>query len=321
METPFASLEEARVRVISSMTTPTRPGKKPRPVFIVAGQVAGYEEIFRDLGGRKFRGQWSFWTDPTDALLTAINRYGRLSFADQVEARSERKIEKAERYDGYSENAEDRATASSQAAHEIGRYIPMGQPILVGHHSEKRHRRDLNRIDSNMRKSIEETKKAEYFSDKSTNLERDAKRIIEDRSYIMNRIEEEEAYLRRLQKHSASYSDYTARVNETQEKIDHWKSRITLVEIQLREAGKRVATAENIKTGFWVKYLSQWFEVIRVSKKSVTVCNWLGVPSLTWKARYADIDDYRDPSEVKYQVAESNDPNASQEHQRTAIET
>lgn len=31
----------------------------------------------------------------------------------------------------------------------------MGQPILVGHHSERRHRRDIAKIDSSMRKGIE----------------------------------------------------------------------------------------------------------------------------------------------------------------------
>jgi len=40
-------------------------------------------------------------------------------------------------------------------AHEILSIIPMGQPILVGHHSEKRHRRDLEKVDTNMRKGFE----------------------------------------------------------------------------------------------------------------------------------------------------------------------
>lgn len=59
--------------------------------------------------------------------------------------------------------------AAARAAESAGRYgnarriwdgIPMGQPILVGHYSEKRHRRDLERADTNMRKSIEADKEA-----------------------------------------------------------------------------------------------------------------------------------------------------------------
>lgn len=295
MENTISSLEEAGLRIIESMTTPTRPGKKPRPVFIVAGKTAGFEETFRDLGGRKFRGQWSFWSNPNDELLAAVNKFGRKSFAEQIEARCERKLERSERYSDYSENAHARAEASSHAAHEIGRFIPMGQPILVGHHSEKRHRRDLGRIDSQMRKSIEESKKADYFSDRSANLEREAKRITQDRSYIMNRIEELESYLRRLQRHAASYSDYTIRVDETKEKITYWRSKLSEVESEIKASGHNIATPDNIKPGFWIKYTGTWYEVVRVSRKTVTVKNWLNIPTFTWKPRYADIDDFRDP--------------------------
>jgi hypothetical protein len=42
--------------------------------------------------------------------------------------------------------------------------IPFGQPILVGHHSEKRHRRDLARIDSGMSKGFEEGRKADRLA-------------------------------------------------------------------------------------------------------------------------------------------------------------
>lgn len=50
-----------------------------------------------------------------------------------------------------------RAAAQEQfsAAHAHVAGIPMGQPILVGHHSEKRHRRDLERHDRKMRKGFE----------------------------------------------------------------------------------------------------------------------------------------------------------------------
>lgn len=58
-----------------------------------------------------------------------------------------------------------------ETARKIGSFIPMGQPILVGHHSEARHRRDINRIDTNMRKSIEADEKAKYYRDKVARME------------------------------------------------------------------------------------------------------------------------------------------------------
>ena len=295
MENTFSSLEEAGLRVIESMTTPTRPGKEPRPVFIVAGKTAGFEETFRDLGGRKFRGQWSFWSNPSDELFAAIKKFGRQTFAEQIEARVERKLDKAERYGDYFDNAESRAQAATRVADGIARHIPMGQPILVGHHSERRHRRDLDRIDSQMRKSIEESKKADYFSTKAANLERDAERMLKDRSYLMNRIEEAEVYLRRLERHAREYSDYTARVIETEEKLNYWKGQLAAVEAAQKESGRRVASAKNVKVGFVVNYCGKWYEVVRVSKKSVTINNWLDVPTFTYRLRYADLRDFRDP--------------------------
>jgi DNA-binding transcriptional regulator YiaG len=41
--------------------------------------------------------------------------------------------------------------------------IPLGQPILVSHHSEKRHRKDLTRIGEHFAKAKEHHDKAEYF--------------------------------------------------------------------------------------------------------------------------------------------------------------
>ena len=63
------------------------------------------------------------------------------------------------------EKLQAEATAHYQAARAAVEGIPFGQPILVGHHSEGRHRRDLARQDSEMRKSIEASRAAEHVAD------------------------------------------------------------------------------------------------------------------------------------------------------------
>ena len=45
-----------------------------------------------------------------------------------------------------------------------------GQPILIGHHSEKRHRRDIRRMDDDMRKGSEEHKKAKHYRDRAAGV-------------------------------------------------------------------------------------------------------------------------------------------------------
>lgn len=70
---------------------------------------------------------------------------------------------KRERFENAADRAEGRADAAYRAANlrEETSGIPLGQPILIGHHSEGRHRRALERADNNMSKSVEESKRAE----------------------------------------------------------------------------------------------------------------------------------------------------------------
>jgi len=57
----------------------------------------------------------------------------------------ERKEARIERYEELAENAEQKSEQMHQESRDMVKHIPMGQPILVGHHSEKGHRRLLDR--------------------------------------------------------------------------------------------------------------------------------------------------------------------------------
>lgn len=87
----------------------------------------------------------------------------------------ERKQEaRRQRYEEMAERAEARANAAYKRAdmREEVSGIPFGQPILVGHHSEGRHRAAIKRADNAMRKSIEESNKAAYYADKAAGVGR-----------------------------------------------------------------------------------------------------------------------------------------------------
>ena len=70
---------------------------------------------------------------------------------------------KAARFRQLAEKHANIATRRHFAARQRLEMIPLGQPILVGHHSEKRHRKDLTRIDEHFAKAKEHHDKAEYF--------------------------------------------------------------------------------------------------------------------------------------------------------------
>lgn len=78
-------------------------------------------------------------------------------YEDRVERRRERL-----------ENAAERARAESDRRHDAAddalRGIEPGQPILVGHHSEKVHRRAIKRHNVNMRKAIDAGKDAQELA-------------------------------------------------------------------------------------------------------------------------------------------------------------
>lgn len=81
--------------------------------------------------------------------------------------RKERQEARAERYREYAENAEKRAAAAFNASNAAVADIPLGQPILVGHHSEKAHRRALERSNGAMMRSVHESEKAAYYRRKA----------------------------------------------------------------------------------------------------------------------------------------------------------
>jgi hypothetical protein len=78
---------------------------------------------------------------------------------------------KAARFRQLAEKHARIATGRHFAARERLELIPLGQPILLGHHSEKRHRRDLNRIDEHFAKAKEHHDKAEYVRRRATAAE------------------------------------------------------------------------------------------------------------------------------------------------------
>lgn len=89
----------------------------------------------------------------------------------------ERALNKANKYNGYAENAEKRSEQYFEASQEGRDFLSLGEPIKVGHHSEKRHRALIERNWNRMGKSVEESNKVEKYEDKAAYWESRAKDI------------------------------------------------------------------------------------------------------------------------------------------------
>ena len=105
------------------------------------------------IAGREFRKAMREGAPPPALVPQHAGRVVQ-DFAERREARLERMRARAARLERESD-------ASRARRHQIGDRIPMGQPILVGHHSERRHRKDIARIDTLMRKEVESRREAE----------------------------------------------------------------------------------------------------------------------------------------------------------------
>lgn len=75
--------------------------------------------------------------------------------------------QKAERYQQWATSAENKSNQLWEASNEGRDFLSLGEPIKIGHHSERRHRALIERNHNRMGKSIEESKKAEQHESKA----------------------------------------------------------------------------------------------------------------------------------------------------------
>lgn len=70
---------------------------------------------------------------------------------------------KAEKLQGYANTAEKKSDQYYQASQEGRDFLSLGEPIKIGHHSEKRHRALIERNWNRMGKSVEFSNKAKEY--------------------------------------------------------------------------------------------------------------------------------------------------------------
>lgn len=87
----------------------------------------------------------------------------------------ERAEARAERFEGYSENRTREAESAHAQVDQIAQRFEMGQPILCGHHSERKARKDAEKIENGMRRALKLWDTASYWTDRAAGALRHAK--------------------------------------------------------------------------------------------------------------------------------------------------
>ncbi|MFF2025214.1 DUF3560 domain-containing protein [Streptomyces sp. NPDC058171] len=211
-----------------------------------------------------------------DTTLTVDNA-DRRTFAEAEQDREERAADRADRFAGYADTAARNSEAAWKSAHAISERFEFGQPILVGHHSERRARRDQERMDTSMRKSIGESDRAQHWADRqkaAANYEQ----FRTDPGRTLRRLDKLRADLRAVEKwqrgeSAKGYSrnpddpELTILHEEHTEEIAHWEQVIK----DAGAKGFKVWTRADFQRGDFALYRGTWYEVLRVNPKSVTI--------------------------------------------------
>lgn len=103
------------------------------------------------------------WTPSREDLLLEL--CGEIG--DEDTSLVERAEDRADRFDDYSDSRAKDATRARASVASIMDGIPLGQPILVGHHSEKHARKDAERIENGMRRAVKMWETASYWKSRA----------------------------------------------------------------------------------------------------------------------------------------------------------
>lgn len=142
----------------------------------------------------------------------------------------ERAKARAERIQGWANNAEKRSNAYWEASQEGKDFLSLGEPIKVGHHSEKRHRALIERNWQRMSKCVEESKKAsqyesraEYWAGLANKIDLSMPESLEYFEYELEKAKERHQMLKDnpdMREHSMSLQYANKAVKDLQDKVN-----------------------------------------------------------------------------------------------------
>lgn len=136
---------------------------------------------------------------------------------------------RAERLVNASARSEQKSVQCWQASHEGREFLSLGEPIKIGHHSEKRHRALIERNHNRMAKSVEfsrvsenQLSKSEYWAERANKIDLSMPESLEYYQYLLEAAKEKHEGLKNgtiERGHSFSLTYAKKEVNEIEKKI------------------------------------------------------------------------------------------------------
>jgi hypothetical protein len=259
-------------------------------------------------------------------VVVDIDEETRRTFAEAEADREQRAEDRAARFEEYAGNAAGRSEAHRSKADNISKRFEFGQPILMGHHSQRKAERDAERIDQNMRQSFAESDKAAHYASRAE-ASGSYERFRKDPPRTLRRLDNLRADLRGIERWQrgesnngytraltpATVAELEIRHEELTEEIGFWQHVIAKAEAD----GFKVWGKADFKKGDFVRYSGTWYEVLRVNAKSVTIPhihNGIGrfvvrkgdggrTADMTWTAPYDGVSGRKSADEMQALIA------------------
>lgn len=168
----------------------------------------------------------------------------KISFQEKVDREKERAEHRVVNAERRSQKAAEQSNSLYEKAREMAEVIPFGQPIHIGHHSEKRDRNYRDKIHNTYGKAFKEADKADYYTDKAETAKFTAEgEKYSNPKYLFNRIKESEKYIRVCQRRlGGQYNPGSSIVPISEKSKEFYTNKIA---------------EENEKLAFYVKCMKQ----------------------------------------------------------------
>ncbi len=241
--------------------------------------------------------------------------------ADAEADREDRAAARSDRLHGATDRLTAQADEREAAARRVLDHIPLGQPMLIDHHSYRADRRRRERAFTNLDASAELARQARATEQAAQTAGAHMVHRYHPET-VANRIRELEAELRRLARRRQQHHDREAlltrgvspehiaecaltpqqwaRLDEQQthltEQLTHWSA---VRQAQIRDGLTPNYTRADLAPGDLICYRGQWLPVVRCNPKSVSVPSIVGG---TWTdtVRYDRIRDRARPGELRW---------------------
>jgi hypothetical protein len=178
-----------------------------------------------------------------------------------------------------------RSDASYLASNEAVRGIEPGQPILLGHHSQRRHERDIARSHTHMSASVEHSRKAERAEGRAAEVQRQTRRR-ENPVVMGRRVERLERNQRTLERRLRGASE----APNTRAELADIKTEIEFLRSSIAGSGVKQYTRADLQPGDKVKIRGSWDTVLKANPKTVEA---QGDHGLRIKYPYYEITDHQ----------------------------